>query len=208
MATLLAHPTYFAPIDQFAALVNAEKIVFENEDNYQKQTYRNRQYIYGANGKLLINIPIKHPKKTVGHQKYKEVQIDNSFLWQRNHWRSIQTAYRTSPFFEFFEDDLAPLYEQSEKYLIDFNYRCLSVVADCLGIDLDFTKTDEYIAQPNQTDIRAFASAKRAPITELPAYAQVFEEKYGYIANLSILDLLFNEGRNSLTYLENLSLPY
>lgn len=202
MAEILLHPAYFGPVDQFVALVKADKVVFENEDNYQKQTYRNRQYIYGANGKLLLNIPIKHQKVASRHQKYKEVKIENSFHWQRDHWRSIQTAYRTSPFFEFYEDDIAPLYEQPAHFLLDFNYRCLETLCSCLSLELNYSKTDEFILHPQNTaDLRPLIRSKREKSVQMPPYAQVFEEKYGFLENLSILDLLFNEGTNAVEYL-------
>ncbi len=112
MKAVLLHPCYFGPISEFVAIAKTESVIFENEDNYQKQTYRSRMYIYGANGKLSLNIPIKHTGDKSQHQKYKNVRIENEFGWQKQHWKSLQTAYRTSPFFEFYEDDLAPLYHR------------------------------------------------------------------------------------------------
>jgi len=97
-------PTYFSPISQYVAIENSKEIIFENQDNFQKQTYRNRCYIYGANGKQLLNVPIKH-NKTDKRQKTKDTLIENSFPWQDQHFKSLQSAYRSSPFFEFFEDD-------------------------------------------------------------------------------------------------------
>lgn len=202
MIEILLHPTYFGPIDQFAAIVGADRIIFENEDNYQKQTYRNRQYIYGANGKLLLNIPVKHQKKGDGHQKYKEVKIENDFHWHRDHWRSLQTAYRTSPFFEFYEDDFAPLYEKPARFLLDFNYRCLDLVFSCLSLDVHYSKTEEFIARPpHVTDLRALVRSKREDPKNQTPYLGVFEEKHGFLKNLSVLDLLFNEGPNAREYL-------
>lgn len=202
MAEILLHPAYFGSVDQFAAMAKADKIVFENEDNYQKQTYRNRQYIYGANGKLLLNIPVKHKKGEYRHQKYKEVKIENSFSWQRDHWRSIQTAYRTSPFFEFYEDEFAPLYNNTATFLLDFNYRCLETICSCLSLELTYSKTGEFILNPRDiTDLRPLIRAKREKSFDPNPYTQVFEEKHGFIENLSILDLLFNEGTNALEHL-------
>ncbi|WP_209310152.1 WbqC family protein, partial [Salinimicrobium oceani] len=121
------HPAYFGPVSQYVALVKAKEVVFENEDNYQKQTYRNRMYIYGANGKLSLNVPIKHTGNKSNHQKYRDVRIENDFPWQKQHWRSLETVYRTSPFFEFYEDDFRPVYDQKFEFLIDFNYKCLEL---------------------------------------------------------------------------------
>ena len=197
MTKILLHPAYFGPIDHFSAMVNAGEILFENEDNYQKQTYRNRQYIYGANGKLLLNIPVKHrsSKGKSNHQKYKDIQIENGFHWQRDHWRSLQTAYRTSPFFEYYEDDFAPLYEQKPEFLLDFNYRCLEVITSALSMEISFSKTEGFLEMPkNCTDLRNLIVAKRENPKNQPRYPQVFEEKHGFLENLSVLDILFNEG--------------
>ena len=114
MDTVLLHPAYFGPVSQYAVIAQYEKIVFENFDSYQKQTHRNRMYIYDANGKLLLNIPIKHKSSLTGaesdgRQLYKEVLIDNSFEWQKQHWRALKASYQTSPFFEFYEDELLSL---------------------------------------------------------------------------------------------------
>ncbi|WZL89242.1 WbqC family protein [Salinimicrobium sp. 3283s] len=210
MQKLLLHPAYFGPVSQFVAIVNADELVFENEDNYQKQTYRNRMYIYGANGKLLLNIPIKHTGNKSGHQKYKDIKIENDFPWQKQHWKSLETVYRTSPFFEFYEDEFYPLYHREYDYLMDFNYRCLELALDCLQLDLSYKKTEEYFKEPTGLfDRRSLIEAKKNEPQSLEPYFQVFKEKYGFLNDLSIVDLIFNEGPNALNYLQSqkISLP-
>lgn len=207
MQNILLHPAYFGPVSQWATMVQADKLVFENEDNYQKQTYRNRLYLYDANGKLSLNIPVKHSSSlglnTNGRQKYKDVQIENDFNWQIQHWRAFKTAYQTSPFFEFYEDELYPLYHREYKFLMDFNYDCMQFVADCLQIDLSYEKTAEYILKPSGiNNLRHLIEAKSKTKFRFSAYTQVFEEKHGFLENLCILDLLFNEGNNALNYLK------
>jgi hypothetical protein len=203
MQEILLSLPYFGPISHFMELVKPANIRFENEDNYQKQTYRNRMYIYDANRKLLLNIPIKHlpkcnPKQ---HQKYKDVKIDPEYKWQKQHWKSLKTAYQTSPFFEFYEDELAPLYQKELKYLMDFNYSCFEVICGCLQLNIDFEKTLEFIPEPeNVDDKRELINAKIE--IQIPEYNQVFQEKHGFLPNLSMLDLMFNEGPNSLNYLK------
>ncbi|MBZ9731396.1 WbqC family protein [Salegentibacter sp. JZCK2] len=210
MKEILIHPAYFGPVSQFVALVKADKVFFENEDNYQKQTYRNRMYIYDSNGKLLLNIPIKHrsaltgePKEAGKHQLYKEVKIENDFEWQKQHWRALKASYQTSPFFEFYEDEIHPLYHKKFDYLLDFNYACLEFVTEALQLDLDFQKTSEYILHPEDVkDLRPLINSKRKFKFEHEEYTQVFQDKHGFLPNLSILDLIFNEGPNSTNYIE------
>jgi hypothetical protein len=205
MKEVLVSLPYFGPIIQFKELVGASKVWIEKEDNFQKQTYRNRMYIYGANGKLSLNIPIKHlPKTKVKvHQKYTEVKIDNDSKWQSVHWKSLKTAYQTSPFFEFYEDELAPLFQKEYETLYEFNQDCLETVLECLQLDLEFEFTTEYDKQPaNISDLRDLSNAKSN--VAIPEYMQVFHEKHGFISNLSILDLLFNEGPNAVGYLRSM----
>lgn len=208
METVLLHPAYFGPVSQWVAYVKSGKVFFENDDNYQKQTYRNRMYIYDANGRLTLNIPIKHSSalglNTNGRQKYRDVQIENSFEWQTQHWRAFKASYQTSPFFEFYEDELYPLYQKEFKYLMDFNYRCMEFVAECLQTDWDFEKTDEFILKPTEMrDLRGLVNAKSKRSFQNTAYTQVFDTKEGFLPDLCILDLIFNEGNASLAYLES-----
>lgn len=206
MRPVLLHPSYFGPISQWVAIAKAEELVFENEDNYQKQTYRNRMYIYDANGKLTLNIPIKHSSSlglsTKGHQKYKDVQIENEFGWQIQHWRAFKASYQTSPFFEFYEDELYPLYHKPYKYLMDFNYHCMEFAADCLQLEWNFKKTDEFILKPaDKIDLRRLINAKSKQGLKKGKYNQVFAEKAGFLPDLCVLDLIFNEGNAAIDYL-------
>jgi len=124
---LLIHPTYFPSISHFVAMLQADTITFEMEDNFQKQSNRNRMYIYSANGTQLLNIPIKHSNEP--HQKYKEVVLETAFNWQKQHFKSLEAAYRTSPFFEYFEDDIRGIFEKEHRFMMDLNleiYRGIS----------------------------------------------------------------------------------
>ncbi len=198
----LIHPTYFPSVAHFVTMAQHE-VIFEIADNYQKQTYRNRMYIYGANGKLLLNVPIKHTKGD-GHQKYMEVRIENDFPWQKQHWKSIETAYRTSPFFEFYEDDLRPLFEEKQEWLMDLNFKTIAVISELLQLDIDSERTMAYrkMYPEDIVDHRTLVNAKHSPIKPFGPYTQVFGNKFGYLDDLSILDLLCNEGTNALSYLQ------
>lgn len=202
---IIIHPTYFPNIAHFVAMANASEVVFEMDDNFLKQTYRNRCYIYGANGKLGLNIPVIHSQKN--RQKYKDVKIFNEENWQSNHWKSLLSAYRTSPFFEYYEDDLQPLFTEKVEYVLDFNLKCLEVICDCLQLELNSSKTESYQKTSEyQIDFRYLVLAKKEAPQNFDSYTQVFNNKHGHISNLSILDLLFNEGPNALNYLESQTL--
>lgn len=202
---ILLHPTYFPNIAHFVAMANAKEVIFEMDDNFVKQTYRNRAYIYGANGKLTLNIPVIHSQKN--RQKYRDVKIFNEEKWQSLHWKSLLSAYRTSPFFEYYEDELQPLFELKVDYILDFNLKCFDVICDCLQLEIDTSKTETYQAEvTNLKDLRHLVNAKKEVPQHFDSYTQVFNEKHGFIPNLSILDLLFNEGPNTLNYLESQTL--
>lgn len=199
---IIIHPTYFPNIASFVALAKAEQITFEVDDNFLKQTYRNRCYIYGANGKLALNVPVIHTQKN--RQKYQDVKIFNETNWQDLHWKSLLSAYRTSPFFEYYEDDIKPLFNSKAHYILDFNLKCFEVVSDCLQLDLQPSKSEIYQKQPeNIIDFRALVNAKKEMTQQFDSYTQVFSDKHGFVPNLSILDLLFNEGPNAVNYLES-----
>ncbi|NAS29865.1 hypothetical protein GTQ40_02670 [Flavobacteriaceae bacterium R38] len=199
----LIHPGYFPSIAHFVVIAkNTDQLLIEMEDNYQKQTYRNRLYIYGANGKQVLTVPIKHSGEN--RQKYKDVKIENNFDWQKQHWKSLQTAYRTSPFFEFYEDELQPLFEKKHNFLLDLNFQTIDLISECLQLDFIFDKTTSYEKEPQEIhDFRKLIIAKKETTYSFEKYTQVFQDKHGFIENLSILDLLFNEGTNAISYLEN-----
>jgi hypothetical protein len=198
---ILLHPTYFPSISHFVAMLKADAVTFEVEDNFQKQTNRNRMYIYSPNGIQLLNIPVKHSK--TAHQKFKDTKIETAFDWQKQHFKSLEAAYRTSPFFEYFEDDIRPVFEKKHTFMMDLNFTILDILKDCLGIDLPYTKTKEYFKEANGLDdYRPLTNGKKDAAVFEP-YTQVFGEKHGFINNLSILDLLFNEGRYAVEYLKS-----
>ncbi|PWH83304.1 hypothetical protein DIS18_01765 [Algibacter marinivivus] len=199
---IVIHPTYFPNIAHFIALAKADEVVFEMDDNFLKQTYRNRTYIYGANGKLGLNIPVIHSQKN--RQKYRDVKIFNQDNWQSLHWKSLLSAYRTSPFFEYYEDEIQHLFIDKADFLLDFNLKCFEVICDCLQLEINASKTESYQRDFNdKTDFRHLVNAKKETPNQLESYTQVFTNKHGFIPNLSILDLLFNEGPNALNYLES-----
>jgi hypothetical protein len=203
---LLLHPGYFPNIANFAAIVQYD-ICWEMMDNYQKQTYRNRCYICTDLGLHMLNIPIKHIGNKKGKQKYGHVRIENDYQWQRQHWRTLETAYRTSPFFEFYEDDIAPLYHDNFDSLIDFNLKTIETMCRCMQINMPQDRTNTYeIDVSDSIDGRHLINSKTKLPFNQPDYVQVFDDRNAFIPNLSILDLLFNEGTNAVPYLKSLNL--
>ncbi|REG94718.1 WbqC family protein [Flavobacterium aquicola] len=201
---ILIHPSYFPSISHFAAIAQSEGITFEMEDNFQKQTNRNRTYIYSPNGIQLLNIPIKH-SNGYNHQKTKEIKIEQEFDWQKQHFKSLEAAYRSSPFFEYFEDDLLPIFQKKHNFLMDLNLEAFDIVCKCLRMKLEFDHTTEYfheIDNSKQIDFRYLVNGKKDHSVFEP-YTQVFDDKHGFLNNLSVLDLLFNEGKFAMEYLKN-----
>lgn len=199
---ILLYPTYFPSISHLVTLVQSEKAIFEVEDNFQKQTNRNRTYIYSPNGIQLLNIPVKHSKDS--RQKTKDIKIETDFDWQKQHFKSLEAAYRSSPFFEFFEDDIRPIFEKKHDFLLDLNFESLEIVLKCLRMKVEYDKTIEYfpqVASSEITDFRNLVDGKK-DISEFTKYTQVFDDKHGFINNLSVLDLIFNEGKYAIDYLK------
>ena len=199
---ILIHPNYFPNIHQFTQIIKANNILFEVSDNYQKQTFRNRTYIYGANGKLGLFIPVIHTHKY--RELFKDVKISYDSNWIDLHLKSLQSAYRSSPYFEYFEDDFIKLYSEKEKFLADFNIKCIRLISSLLDLDLDYKISGEYVEKTNDIiDLRDLSNARKEKKIDTPKYIQVFESKHGYINNLSILDLIFSEGPNSVSLITN-----
>ena len=193
---IIIHPNYFPNIQQFTQILKAEKILFEVSDNYQKQTYRNRTYIYGANGKLGLFIPVIHTHKN--RELYKDVKISYESDWMGLHLKSLQSAYRSSPYFEYFEDDFIKLYSEKEIFLSEFNIKCIDLISQLLDVNLNHVKSESYNEDySGVNDLRDLSVARKEKEYATPKYIQVFESKHGYLPNLSILDILFSEGNNT-----------
>jgi hypothetical protein len=203
---IILHPTYFPSIASFVAIANAEKVTFEVCDNYQKQTYRNRMHIYAANGKLSLTVPVIYSQKD--RQLYKDILVSDDTNWQDLHWKSIQSAYSSSPFFEFYQDDIEPLFTSKYRYLLDFNFKCLEVIYDCLQLTFEYQTTKTFDKAINGSmDFRFLVDNRKEKNQTFKPYVQVFDDKHDFIPNLSIIDLICNEGPNALMYLEAQQLP-
>lgn len=195
-------------------LKNNEAII-ELFEHFIKQTYRNRCSIYGANGKLDLIVPVE---KSKGSERkiMKDCRISYSDPWQKLHWRSLESAYRRSPYFEYYEDGLAPFYEKKVEFLVDWNEMLQEKICELLQQDLRWKKTEKYEEEnPDSMDLRGSfdpnkmqnagieiaAVARALPRNDFESYVQVFGTRYGFIHDLSIVDLLFNTGPEASQYL-------
>ena len=193
---------YLAPVQYFTKLMSYSRVYLENCESYLKQTYRNRTIILTANGPVQLSLPVVDGPRAKG--PIRDIQLSYDHQWQQIHWRGISSAYNNSPFFEYYSDDFAPYYfEKKWKYLIDFNLDMQNTVLDSLGFHPDLKLTAEYVnvgeVFGDFDDFRYVIHPKIQKQTFdehfIPTpYTQVFQEKSAFIPNLSILDLLFNEG--------------
>lgn len=205
MTNVLLPVFYLPPISWFSVLLNPEnEIVFEQFENFPKQTYRNRANIYGANGKLSLIIPINHN----GSRALKDIEISYREDWRSLHWKSIKTAYQSSPYFEFYEDKIRKIFDLKEKYLLDFNLKALEILLQILKTEKAHSLNAEYIKNPEEVNFREKFSAKQPSEFEMDEYYQTFTDKLGFIQDLSILDLICNKGPESMTYIRNIKQSY
>ena len=182
---------YLPPVSWFASIVRGEPIFIEQHENYQKQTIRNRCTIDSPNGALHLSIPIDRSTFTNGKCPMKDIKISTHTDWQRQHWYAIETTYFNSPFFEYLQDDFRPFYNREWTFLMDFNealiYKCMEI----LDIQPKMSRTVEYTG----TTPLAPSEPKSAPFKP---YYQVFQHKHGFLPDLSIIDLIFNMGNESI----------
>ena len=206
---LILSLAYLPNTQYFSKLLTYENIILEIHDTYQKQSYRNRATILGANGKLDLVIPVKRPQGN--NTETRNILIDYDMPWQQTHWKAIVSAYKSSPFFDIFEPELKPFFRKKEKYLLDWNLILLNALLEMTSTKITFTTSTDFIMSPSsdQNDFRDKIHPKKrmqAPDTSYkPApYFQVFNDKFGYVPNLSFIDILFNEGPQAMYLCKNM----
>ena len=191
---IIIHPTYFPNIFSFKTIINSTNILFEVNDHYVKQTLRNRTSIHAANGKLNLSVPVKF--SSTKKEKYRDIRICYDSNWQKIHLKSIESAYKNSPFYDFFEDYFINFYNKKEKFLVDLNFSSIRLIFEILEKELNCNFTNEYLEKyVDLTDYRSLLTNKNFnEKVDFKNYTQVFQEKNGFIENLSSIDLIFNKG--------------
>jgi hypothetical protein len=193
---------YLPPVEYFVQLNKYRTDVWiEKEEHFPKQTYRNRANIYSPDGSLALVVPVVKGSKV--HTKVTDVKISYDFRWQRLHWMSLQACYRRSAYFEYYEDEFTRFYEQQYDFLFDYNQQLLELILKCMkmNIQLQYTETFEPVYPTTVADFRNSIHPKKESHFQQKPYFQVFEERKGFLSNLSIVDLLFNQGPQSVNYL-------
>lgn len=203
MKSVLLSTAYFPPLIYFSHIIQSSEVVIEKEENFQKQTYRNRCVILGANGTLNLTVPVQHDEPKI---KISNLNISYHSNWQLIHFRAIESAYRNSPFYDYYIDEFKPFYQKQYSSLFEFNSSILNTFLCLLKYKGKVSFTNEFVKpEYNDVDLRFCLSPKKAiEDYHFPEYHQVFIEKFGFIPNLSILDLIFNLGPESTDYLYNI----
>ena len=204
MDNVLLSTAYLPPVEYFALLLS-ENAAIEREERYQKQSYRNRSVIMNGNGVLNLIIPTVHDDRM---GIVKDVRIEYVTPWQRAHWRSIESAYNNTPYYLYYKDALKPFFEQEYEFLFEFNLQITQTLVNLLRLDCEIRTTTAFTPYTTD-DTRLLVHPKQSRKEDYPfrlktSYYQVFEDKFGFVPNLSVIDLLFNEGPQAAAYLRQL----
>jgi hypothetical protein len=200
---ILLSSAYFPPVHYMALAADAEKLFIEREENYIKQTYRNRCYILSANGPLALSVPVL--LGSFHKTPIKDIRIDYSKRWQQIHLGAIISSYRSSPYFEFYFEKIRDVILGGDNFLLDLNMNSLEVVLSITGISSEVEYTREFLKGENRiNDFRCTFSPKKKDEEKkfsFSKYQQVFSDRYDFVPGLSIIDLIFNSGPDTINVL-------
>ncbi|MBR0503562.1 MAG: WbqC family protein [Paludibacteraceae bacterium] len=200
--SVLLSSAYLAPIEYYQAIAQNDATIIEQYDHFEKQTYRSRCRILTCNQVMDLVVPIIRPKERC---PFKEIKISYTEKWQQTHWRAIESAYNKSPFFEYYKEDYEPFFTKKYDYLIDLNQGLLETTMQLihlytpLSLSKTYQKEEELVGI---TDMRRSFHPKQIHTKTNKPYYQVFDQKFGFQPHLSIIDLLFNMGPETILYLK------
>ena len=194
----------FPCIAWYQLFLKYENIQIEQFEYFVRKSFRNRTVIAGPNGLVTLSIPLKGGRNQKNSMKDIEVSYDEN--WQAVHWKTIESCYRRSPYFEYYAEEVKILFEKKHRFLMDYNLKCLQLVNQLLQVKKEFVLTEKYDKTPldNCIDARNIFEENRS--FELPNYMQVFQDRIGFKSNLSILDMLFCEGKPLIENLKSKAL--
>lgn len=203
---ILLEPQYAGSLSYWKLIANAQHILFEQYENYTKRSFRNRCHILSPNGILRLSIPLEHGKNQ--HCALKDVRISYSENWQKSHWQSLQSGYRRSPYFEFYEDKIIRFYEDKFSFLLDYNIQLFDTLSIILKIKPEYSLTTQYNKEVDSeySDFRnvLLPNESRSSFqSNIKPYIQVFNDRMDFQSEVAIYDLLFNCGNQSLNYLKD-----
>lgn len=204
MKTYWLSTAYGGSLDYWAVVAQGESLVLEACENFSKQSYRNRCYIDAPNGRLMLNVPVQHG----GRQQIDQIQISYQEAWPLKHWQALQTSYGQSPFFEAIAADIKSILDKKYALLWQLNQAMFRQIAAWLQLELDYHYSDQWLSPVEITEARDLRNQihpkQSSVVSYFPPYPQVFDHKHGFQANLSVLDLIFQEGPAAYDYLKDL----
>ena len=205
--TVLLSSAYLPPVEYFAKMLAYRHACIEQHDNYMKQTYRNRCTIAGPDGEITLTVPIEKPDTLKCPMR--DIRISDHGKWRHLHWYALESAYNQTPYFDYLKDDFRPFYEKKFDFLMDFNEELLYLLCQLIDMEPQISRSEDYLKEisPDIADFREVIHPKKDfrttdPDFQAVPYYQVFQSKLGFLPNLSIVDLLFNMGPESLLILK------
>lgn len=195
---MLYSTNYFGSIPYFQSIAPRNEIVIDVYEHYKKQTWRNRTQILESNGPMYLSVPVMRPNGS--KTPVKDIIITHDTDWRKDHWKALQSSYKHAPYFFYYGPQIKSLIYQEEEILYRFNLKILQQLLAWLDLEIDISFTEEYIVPENLEDFRISLDKKQFDFPQ-KSYIQVFSDKYPFYPNLSILDLIMNEGPLARNYI-------